>query len=244
MVGADLANLVNEAALLGVRRSKEVVGMPEFEEAVERIVAGLEKKNRLINRAEREIIAYHEMGHAIVALNLPGTDPVQKISIIPRGIAALGYTIQTPTEDRFLMRKTELLNRISVLMGGRAAEEVVFSDISTGAQNDLARATDIARNMVKAYGMSTKAGQVYFARDKKSPFSGMGWEGPPEYGEATADIIDAEIRGIIDAQYARAKKILQKHRGVLEKGTLLLMEREKFDREELETLMQTESSAT
>ncbi len=244
MVGADLANLVNEAALLGVRRNKEVVGMSEFEEAVERIVAGLEKKNRLINRAEREIIAYHEMGHAIVALNLPGTDPVQKISIIPRGIAALGYTIQTPTEDRFLMRKTELLNRISVLMGGRAAEEVVFSDISTGAQNDLARATDIARNMVKAYGMSTKAGQVYFARDKEFPFSGVGCEGPPEYGEVTADIIDAEIRGIIDAQYALAKKILQKHRGVLEKGTLLLMEREKIDREELETLMETESSAT
>jgi cell division protease FtsH len=146
MVGADLANLINEAALLAVRRNKQKVGMPEFEEAVERVVAGLEKKNRLINPKEREIVAYHELGHAVVALSLPGTDPVQKISIIPRGIAALGYTMQTPTEDRFLMTKTELLNKIATLLGGRAAEEIVFDDISTGAHNDLARATDIARN--------------------------------------------------------------------------------------------------
>ena len=137
MVGADLANLVNEAALLAVRRDKKEVGMPEFEEAVERIVAGLEKKNRLINPDERKIVAYHEMGHAIVALSLPGTDPVQKISIIPRGIAALGYTMQVPTEDRFLMKKTELLNKIASLLGGRAAEEIIFGDISTGAHNDL-----------------------------------------------------------------------------------------------------------
>ena len=163
MVGADLANLVNEAALLAVRKSKKKVAMAEFEEAVERVVAGLEKKNRLINPKEREIVAHHERGHAVVALSLPGTDPVQKISIIPRGISALGYTMQVPTEDRFLMSKTELLNRIATLLGGRAAEQIVFKDISTGAHNDLSRATDIARSMVKEYGMSEKVGPVYFA---------------------------------------------------------------------------------
>ena len=143
MVGADLANLVNEAALLAVRRDKKEVSMSEFEEAVERVMAGLEKKNRLINPEERRIVAYHELGHAVVALSLPGTDPVQKISIIPRGIAALGYTMQVPTEDRFLMKKTELLNKVATLLGGRASEEMVFGDISTGAHNDLAEADDI-----------------------------------------------------------------------------------------------------
>ena len=179
MVGADLANLVNEAALLSVRRKKTEVGMAEFEEAVERVVAGLEKKNRLINPMEKEIVAYHELGHAIVAMTLPETDPVQKISIIPRGIAALGYTMQVPTEDRFLMRRTELLNRIATLLGGRAAEEIIFDDISTGAQNDLSRATDIARSMVKEYGMSGNLGQVYFAHKKQNQFlnaeSGRQW---------------------------------------------------------------------
>ncbi len=172
MVGADLANLVNEAALLAVRRDKTEVGMAEFEEAVERIVGGLEKKNRLINASERETVAYHEMGHALVALSLPGTDPVQKISIIPRGIAALGYTMQVPTEDRFLMRKTELENKVASLLGGRAAEEIIFGDISTGAHNDLARATDITRSMIREYGMSEKLGQVYLAGDKQPLYHG------------------------------------------------------------------------
>jgi len=160
MVGADLANLVNEAALLAVRRGKSQAGMSEFSEAVERVVAGLEKKNRLINPREKRIVACHELGHAIVAMSLSDADPVQKITIIPRGIAALGYTMQVPTEDRFLMSRTELLNKISVLLGGRAAESLVFDDISTGAHNDLARATDIARSMVKEYGMSENLGQV------------------------------------------------------------------------------------
>ena len=160
MVGADLANLVNEAALLAVRRKKGGVGMAEIEEAVERLVAGLQKKNRLINPEEKKIVAHHELGHAIVAMALPGADPVQKISIIPRGIAALGYTMQVPTEDRFLMRKTELENRIATLLGGRAAEEIIFNDISTGAHNDLSRATDIARSMIKEYGMSIRLGKV------------------------------------------------------------------------------------
>ncbi|MBW2487994.1 MAG: ATP-dependent zinc metalloprotease FtsH, partial [Deltaproteobacteria bacterium] len=212
MVGADLANLVNEAALLAVRRKKKKAGMAEFEEAVERVVAGLEKKNRLINPKEREIVAYHEMGHAIVALSLPGTDPVQKISIIPRGIAALGYTMQTPTEDRFLMSKTELLNKIATLLGGRAAEEIVFEDISTGAHNDLARATDIARSMVKEYGMSAKIGQVYFAREKRNQFLNIPMEGAVEYSEATAELIDNEVREIINNQYVKTRQILEEKR--------------------------------
>jgi len=161
-VGADLANLVNEATLLAVRRNKKKVGMAEFQEAVERLIAGLEKKNRLINEKEREIVAYHEVGHALVALALPGSDPVRKISIVPRGVAALGYTMQVPTEDRFLMTKNELLNKIAVALGGRAAEEMQFKDISTGAHNDLSRATDIARSMVKEYGMSPSLGTYLF----------------------------------------------------------------------------------
>ncbi|MCG6908244.1 MAG: ATP-dependent zinc metalloprotease FtsH [Desulfobacteraceae bacterium] len=237
MVGADLANLVNEAALLAVRRDKQAVGMPEFEEAVERVVAGLEKKNRLINPEERRIIAYHELGHAVVALSLPGTDPVQKISIIPRGIAALGYTMQVPTEDRFLMKKTELLNKIATLLGGRAAESTVFGDISTGAHNDLARATDIATSMVKEYGMSEKVGQVYFAREKRARFLDIAPQGSLDYSETTAQLIDAEIREIINAQYARALEIVAKNRAVLDKGAELLLKREKIDGAELKTLM-------
>ena len=237
MVGADLANLVNEAALLAVRRKKKKAGMAEFEEAVERVIAGLEKKNRLINPKEREIVAYHEMGHAIVALSLPGTDPVQKISIIPRGIAALGYTMQTPTEDRFLMSKTELLNKIATLLGGRAAEEIVFEDISTGAHNDLARATDIARSMVKEYGMSSKVGQVYFAREKRNQFLNIPMEGAVDYSEATAELIDSEVRDIVNQQYAKAQEILQQKREVLDKGAKLLLEKEKIEGTELQALM-------
>ena len=237
MVGADLANLVNEAALLAVRRKKKKAGMAEFEEAVERVIAGLEKKNRLINPKERKIVAYHEMGHAIVALSLPGTEPVQKISIIPRGIAALGYTMQTPTEDRFLMSKTELLNKIATLLGGRAAEEIVFEDISTGAHNDLARATDIARSMVKEYGMSPKVGQVYFAREKRNQFLNIPMEGAVEYSEATAEIIDSEVRDIVNQQYAKALEILRQKRKFLNKGADLLLEKEKIEGTELKALM-------
>jgi len=237
MVGADLANLVNEAALLAVRRGKKKVGMPEFEEAIERVMAGLEKKNRLINPKEKETVAYHELGHAIVALSLPGTDPVQKISIIPRGIAALGYTMQVPTEDRFLMRKTELLNKIATLLGGRAAEEIMFKDVSTGAHNDLSKATDIARSMVKEYGMSSKVGQVYFAREKTAQYLPMLSEGTVDYSEATAEMIDSEVREIIGEQYKRAVEILQGKKEVLEKGAQILLEKEKIDGTELKAIM-------
>lgn len=238
MVGADLANLINEAALLAVRRGKDKVGMSELEEAVERVVAGLEKKNRLINPKERKIVAFHEMGHAIVAASLPGTDPVQKISIIPRGIAALGYTMQTPTEDRFLMSRTELLNRIATLLGGRAAEEIVFEDISTGAHNDLARATDIARSMIKEYGMSSKVGQVYFAREKNNQFLNVPQQGAAEYSQATARMIDEEVKAIIDQQYEKARGILSQLRPTLEKGSKLLLENEKIEGKEFQELMQ------
>ncbi len=238
MAGADLANLVNEAALLAVRRKKTTVGIAEFSEAVERIVAGLEKKNRLINPHEREIVAHHEMGHALVALSLPGTDPVQKISIIPRGIAALGYTMQVPTEDRFLMRKTELLNRIATLLGGRAAEEIVFSDISTGAHNDLSRATDIARSMIKEYGMSENMGQVYLAREKRARFLDTGLEPVGEYSEATSEMIDKEIRQIISRQYEVALSILRGKKEALDKGARLLLEKETIEGEDIKKLFE------
>lgn len=237
MVGADLANLINEAALLAVRRKKDQVGMAEFEEAVERLVAGLEKKNRLINPKEREIVAYHEIGHAIVAQALPGTDPVQKITIIPRGIAALGYTMQVPTEDRFLMKKTELLNRIAILLGGRAAEELVFEDISTGAHNDLSKATDIARSMVKEYGMSENVGQVYFAREKQSRFLNVpGLQGAIEYSEATAELIDQEVKTIIKGQYDVALETLRGKLALLKKGAAGLLEKETISGDELQAM--------
>ena len=236
MVGADLANLVNEAALLSVRRNKSQVSMSEFEEAVERVVAGLEKKNRLINPKEKEIVAYHELGHAIVAMSLPETDPVQKISIIPRGIAALGYTMQVPTEDRFLMRRTELLNRIATLLGGRAAEEIIFDDISTGAHNDLSRATDIARSMVKEYGMSRQLGQVYLAHDKQSQFMNPMQESGGDYSAMTAHLIDKEIRQIIDEQYDRALEILRSRRDLLKSTAKKLLESEVIEGAELKAL--------
>ena len=237
LVGADLANLVNEAALLAVRRGKNLVGMPEFEEAVERLVAGLEKKNRLINKEERKIVAYHEVGHALVAMSLPGTDPVQKITIIPRGIAALGYTMQVPTEDRFLMKKTELLNRISILLGGRAAEEIIFGDISTGAHNDLSKATNIAGSMVKEYGMSKKVGKVYFAGEKQARYLIPNFQTPSEYSQATAEMIDSEIREIIDEQYEIAARILKENINALKKSADVLLKKETLDGKELEKIL-------
>jgi cell division protease FtsH len=240
-VGADLANLVNEAALLAVRHNKEGVGMAEFEEAVERIVAGLEKKNRLINEKERKIVAYHEVGHALVALSLPGTDPVRKISIIPRGVAALGYTLQVPTEDRFLMSKSELLNKIAVALGGRAAEEIQFQDISTGAHNDLARATDIARSMVKEYGMSDRLGHIYFEKERRKSYLDMGLPLPKDYSEKTADVIDHEVKAIMDAQYLVAKEILAKHHKVLDEGAALVLKEETIGGDRLRQLLQADS---
>jgi len=236
MVGADLANLINEAALLAVRRDKERIGMAEVEEAVERVVAGLEKKNRLINAQEKEIVAYHELGHAIVAMALPGTDPVQKVSIIPRGIAALGYTMQVPTEDRFLMRKTELNHRIATLLGGCAAESLIFNDISTGAQNDLSRATDIARSMVTQYGMSDRLGQVYFAHQQQPQFLAVMGETRGQYSDETAKTIDEEVKGIIDDQYQIALQILKDNRMLLAETAGQLLMDEVIDGDDLTVL--------
>ncbi len=239
MVGADLASLVNEAALLAVRGRNKTVEKEHFEEAVERIVAGLEKKNRLINPKERKIVAYHELGHALVALSIPGTDPVKKITIVPRGIAALGYTMQVPTEDRFLMTKTELLGKIASLLGGRAAEEMIFIDISTGAHNDLAKATDIARSMVTEYGMGEKAGQVYYKKEPQAMFLqlGQGRTATGEYSEETARVIDEEVRNIIDQQYAVAMKLLDEKRDILEEAVMELLEKEKIEGSYLEALI-------
>ncbi|MCF8056700.1 MAG: ATP-dependent zinc metalloprotease FtsH [Desulfocapsa sp.] len=239
MVGADLASLVNEAALLTVRARKKTVEKVQFEEAVERIVAGLEKKNRLINPKERKIVAYHELGHALVALSLPGTDPVKKITIVPRGIAALGYTMQVPTEDRFLMTKTELLGKVASLLGGRAAEEMIFQDISTGAHNDLAKATDIARSMVVEYGMSEKGGQVYYKGEPQALFlqQGQRQSATGDYSEKTAQIIDEEVRNIIDEQYTVAMKILDEKREILEEAVTELLEKEKIEGSYLEELI-------
>jgi len=242
-VGADLANLVNEAALLAVRRNKKKVGMAEFQEAVERLIAGLEKKNRLINEKEREIVAYHEVGHALVALSLPGTDQVRKISIIPRGVAALGYTMQVPTEDRFLMTKSELLNKIAIALGGRAAEEIHFTDISTGAHNDLSRATDIARSMVKEYGMSPHLGHIYFSKERQQQFLDMSLPAAKDYSEQTAQVIDKEIKAILDSQYQVAKGILAKHKKVLEKGATLVLKEENIEGDRLKKLLSADKKA-
>jgi len=238
--GADLANLVNEAALLATRRGAEAVTMGDFNNAIERIVAGLEKRNRLLNPKEREIVAYHEMGHALVALALPGVDPVHKVSIIPRGIGALGYTIQRPTEDRFLMTRQELENKMAVLLGGRAAELIVFEHLSTGAADDLRRVTDIARSMVTRYGMSDKLGSVAYDREPRSFLTGPHLPSPPserDYGEATSDAIDAEVRAIVDRALEGTLDILRERRDVMERAARRLLEKETLDETDLVELV-------
>ncbi|MDP1768117.1 MAG: ATP-dependent zinc metalloprotease FtsH [Nitrospirota bacterium] len=236
--GADLANIINEATLLTVRHGKEQVGFSELQEAVVRVVAGLEKRNRVLNKMEKERVAYHEVGHALVALSFPGADPIQKISIIPRGIAALGYTLQLPTEDRFLMTKTELENKVAVLLGGRIAEELIFGEASTGAQNDLVKATDIAKSMVKSYGMSDKLGTVTLDRERQ-PFL-MQTQAPQDkgdYSEETAREIDCEVRRIIDEQYELVKRMLAEQKDSLLEGAKQLLEREVITGAELKAIM-------
>lgn len=238
--GADLANLVNEATLLATRRRADVVTMDDFNNAVERIVAGLEKRNRLLNPREREVVAYHEMGHALVAMALPGVDPVHKVSIIPRGVGALGYTIQRPTEDRFLMTREELENKMAVLLGGRAAEWIVFGHLSTGAADDLAIVTDIARAMVTRYGMSEKLGHVALEKDQRSFLSPNPLAGGPrehDYGEATAEAIDAEVRSIVDTAFARTVGLLTERRDLLEKTARKLLGIETLSEAELASLV-------
>jgi cell division protease FtsH len=231
--GADLANLVNEAALLATRRAGEAVTLDDFTLAVERIVAGLEKRNRVLNPTERRVIAHHEMGHALVAMALPGTDPVHKISIIPRGVGALGYTIQRPTEDRFLMTRTELEYKMAVLLGGRAAEEVIFNHLSTGAADDLAKVTDIARSMVMRYGMAKSLGHVAYEEERPPFLGGPLPQGHREYSEATAREIDVAVREIVESVYARALAILKREKALLERGAALLLDKETLAEAEL-----------
>ncbi|WP_074666349.1 ATP-dependent zinc metalloprotease FtsH [Nitrosomonas communis] len=238
--GADLANLVNEAALLATRRKVDSVTMEDFNNAIERIVAGLEKRNRLLNPKERKIVAFHELGHAMVALALPGTDEVHKISIIPRGVGALGYTIQRPTEDRYLMTRIELENKMAVMMGGRAAEQVIFNEVSTGASDDLVRATDMARAMVLRYGMSDALGNVAYDRDR-SPFLQQGFPLPlsRDYSEETANKIDSTVRTFVDQALERAMSILRKNRELLEKTAEELIKIETLNQSQIEALKQT-----
>jgi cell division protease FtsH len=238
--GADLANLVNEAALLATRRKADSVTIADFTNAVERIVSGLEKRNRLLNPRERTIVAYHEMGHALVALSLPGTDPVHKVSIIPRGIGSLGYTIQRPTEDRFLMTREELKNKMSVLLGGRAAELAVFGHLSTGAADDLRRVTDIARSMVTRYGMSDRLGGVAYDRDSRRYLTGPNLPVPQaehEYAEETAAAIDEEVSAIVQDAMDVALRILSERRDVLERCARSLLEHETLDEHDLAELV-------
>ena len=241
-VGADLANLVNEAALLAARKNKETVDSEEFDEAVDRVVGGLEKKNRVMSPKEKEIVAFHESGHAIVAESVKYADPVHKISIIPRGIGALGYTQQRPTEDRYLMTRPELLDRLAVLLGGRVAEELVFGEISTGAQNDLQRATDIARSMVAEYGMSDLLGPVTYDRPRQPMFLPESYSPAKTYSETRATQIDEEISGLMEKAEGRVRNILSERRKVLDDLARLLSQKEMVQGEELRKML-SESTA-
>src|SRR6184192_416198 len=234
--GADLANLVNEAALLATRRGGEAVSLADFTQAIERLIAGLEKKNRVLNPRERRVVAHHEMGHAIVAMALPGTDPVHKISIIPRGVGALGYTIQRPTEDRYLMTREELENKMAVLLGGRAAELLIYGHLSTGAADDLSKATEIARSMVTRFGMGAALGPVTY-ESEPSTFLGQPYGSQRRYGEETAREIDVAVRGIIEAQFQRARALLATNRALLDEAARVLLAKETLAGEELEGIL-------
>jgi cell division protease FtsH len=236
-VGADLANIVNEAALLAARKSKEEVEAADFDEAIDRVITGLEKRKRVMSPKEKEIIAYHESGHAIVAESVDHAEPVHKISIIPRGIAALGYTQQQPTEDRYLLTRSELLDRLAVLLGGRVAEKLVFGEISTGAQNDLQRATDIARSMVTEYGMSERLGLVTYERERRPIFLPESFTPSKTYSEVKAAQIDEEISRVVEEVHQRVQQVLSERRNVLDSLAHLLLEKEMVQGEELRRML-------
>ena len=239
--GADLANLVNEAALLATRRNADAVILEDFNAAIERIIAGLEKKNRILSEHERRTVAYHELGHALVAMSLPGVDPVQKVSIIPRGISALGYTLQRPTEDRFLLSEEELRNRMTVLLGGRAAESLIFNMTSTGAADDLQKATAIARDMVTRFGMIPALGQVTYETAPQGLMQQRVFSAERQYSEATAEAIDQSIRQLIDQAFNSATGILTEHRDTLDSGAQRLLEVEVLSGEALQELLRNEA---
>jgi len=236
-VGSDLANMVNEAALLASRKDKKDIGMEELEAAIDRVIAGPERKSRLISEKEKEIIAYHESGHALVAKLLPNCDPVHKVSIIPRGNAALGYTLQLPTQDKYLISKLELMDRLAVLLGGRVAEDLIFKDVTTGAQNDLERATKIARQMITEYGMSETIGPITLGRKEHQIFLGRDISEQRDYSEEIANKIDKEVKKIIESAYTQAKDILIKNKRKLKKIARNLMERETLEGKDLDDLL-------
>jgi cell division protease FtsH len=242
-VGADLANLVNEAALHAAREGKEAVETVDFDEAIDRVVGGLERRSRVINPKEKEIVAYHEAGHAVIAESRELADRVAKISVIPRGVAALGYTQQQPTEDRYLMTRAELLDRLDVLLGGRVAEELIFGDISTGAQDDLQRATDMARHMVARYGMSDVLGLATFEPPRQALFLNIPSMAHREYSEETARRIDAEIAALLKAAHGRVRETLAAKREVLTSLAKLLIEKEVVGRDDLVALLKSSEAA-
>jgi cell division protease FtsH len=234
--GAEIANVCNEAALLASRKGEQIVPLDCFQDAIERVIAGLEKKNKLINPHERQVVAYHESGHAIVGHLTPGADPVHKVSIIPRGIGALGYTLQTPLEDRFLMSRSELLGKIKGLLGGRAAEELVFGEVSTGASNDLEKVADIVRNMLTVYGMSKHMPNLSLVEKEQNPFLGQG-PAVQRRSERLEELIDSETQEIINACYQEARQLLIGHQKELESMARLLLEKEKIEAHEIQTIL-------
>jgi cell division protease FtsH len=235
--GADLANIVNEAALLAARKEKDAVEMADFEEAIDRVVAGLEKKSRVLSDKERDIVAHHEMGHALVASSVTHADPVHKVTIIPRGVAALGMTYQLPTGDRFLMTRSELEDRIAVLLGGRVAEELVYGEVSTGAHNDLERATELARLMVTKYGMSERLGLATYGERAPLFLKGSGVSGEREYSDATARTIDEEVRAILDRTQDRVRGLLTARKAVLVHAATELKRVETLEGDQLKRLL-------
>jgi cell division protease FtsH len=242
--GADLANLVNEAALLAARNQRETVAQEDFAEAIERVVAGLEKKSRVLNEKEKKIVAYHEVGHALVGSLMTGSGKVEKISIVPRGMAALGYTLQLPTEDRFLMDEAELRGQIATLLGGRSAEEVVFGSITTGAANDLQRATDLAERMVTTYGMSKVLGPLAYQRPQQAAFLNDGAPNPRQaMSEETAQAIDREVREIVETAHQQALDILKSNRDLLETITTQLLKTEVIEGKTLHSLLDQVAAA-
>jgi cell division protease FtsH len=235
--GADLANLVNEAALLAARNQRTTVAQEDFKEAIERVVAGLEKKSRVLNDKEKKIVAYHEVGHALVGALMPGGGKVAKISIVPRGMAALGYTLQMPTEDRFLMDESELRDQIATLLGGRAAEEVVFGSITTGASNDLQRATELAERMVTTYGMSKVLGPLAYEKGSQNSFLGDGSNPRRMVSDPTAKAIDDEVKDIVETAHQKALAIVGQNRDLLETIAQQILEREVIEGDELQTFL-------
>ena len=232
-VGADLANICNEAALLAARRNKDVIETIDLEDAIDRVLAGPEKKSRLINEQEKRVVAVHESGHALMALLLPDSDPVTRVSIIPRGIAALGYTMQTPKEDRYLITRTELINRIKVMLGGRAAEDLIFNEISTGAQNDLQKATEFARSMIIEYGMSKRLGLISIPDSESGPFLRRRFYGGVSVSDETGREIELEIKTMLDDLYDQTISVLRENRAKLEKLSTALLEKETLEKAEL-----------